>query len=257
MNNQKVIGVVGSGFSSLACVSKLVLNDSIKIIILDNGKEPIESSYELKKIIKNKNSYIDRLKTYYDFIKNNKLYNSNSINKTFFGSPIFNEEHLIQNKYKLYSSNSYGGFSNLWGGVSNAPIIENLNDWPIKYKDLSIYFNTIAKLLNISSEKDNLSSFLQFNYENTYGFQLSPVVREWYSMISNKLQELNNEGIYIGRSKLSLNNDLIKKEFCKECGMCMHGCPHDIIYNSRLGFNNLLNDNKISYYNNYKVIKFQ
>ena len=50
MTNSKVIGVVGSGFSSLACVSKLVLKDSIKIIILDNGKEPIDSSYKLKEI---------------------------------------------------------------------------------------------------------------------------------------------------------------------------------------------------------------
>ena len=86
MANSKVIGVVGSGFSSLACVSKLVLKDSIKIIILDNGEEPIESSYELKEIMKNKNSYIERLKTYYDFIKKNKLYSSSNINKTFFGS---------------------------------------------------------------------------------------------------------------------------------------------------------------------------
>ena len=208
MTNSKVIGVVGSGFSSLACVSKLVLKDSIKIIILDNGEEPIESSYELKEIIKNKNSYIERLKTYYDFIKKNKLYSSSNINKTFFGSSIFNEEHLIQNKYKLYSSNSYGGFSNVWGGVSNSPIIENLHDWPIKYNDLSIYFNTIAKILNLSSENDNLSSFLKFNYENEYGIQLSPIVKEWYSRIIDKVQNLNKDGIYIGRSKLSLNNDL-------------------------------------------------
>ena len=65
MTNSKVIGVVGSGFSSLACVSKLVLKDSIKIIILDNGEEPIESSYELKEIIKNKNSFRFVLVLYY------------------------------------------------------------------------------------------------------------------------------------------------------------------------------------------------
>ena len=160
MTGNKVIGVVGSGLSALACVSKLTLSDSITIIILDDGKEPKKSSYDLKDIIKNKNSYIARLKIYYDFIKKNKIYNINEINKTYFGSSIFNEEHFVQDKFKLYSSNSYGGFSNVWGGVSNAPIIDNLNDWPIKYEDLSIYFYTIAKILNISSENDNLSSFL-------------------------------------------------------------------------------------------------
>ena len=257
MTNSKVIGVVGSGFSSLACVSKLVLKDSIKIIILDNGEEPIDSSYKLKEDIKNKDSYIKRLKTYYDFIKRNKIHTSSNINKTFFGSSIFNEEHLVQNKYKLYSSNAYGGFSNVWGGVSNAPIIENLHDWPIKYNDLSVYFSTIAKILNLSGESDNLSTFLKFNYENEYGIKLSPIVKEWYSRINNKIHNLNKDDIYVGRSKLSLNNNLLNNQYCKECGMCMHGCPHDIIFNSRLGFNNILNNDKISYYNNYKVIKFK
>ena len=256
MFTNKVVGVVGSGLSSYACISRLVLDPSIKIVVLDNDKESVNFIDSIQKKIKEQANYINRLKIFYDFINKKKINRSHQINKSYFGSSIFNEEINGENNFKLYSSNSYGGFSNIWGAVNNTPLKESLDSWPIKYSDLSQYFYKIAKILNVCSEKDNMSSLLKFDYENEYGFNLSPIANEWYRKIKNRISEINKDDIFVGRSQLSLNNDFNKNKFCVECGMCMHGCPHDIIFNSRLKFDDLKRKNQIHYYRNYKVIEF-
>ena len=68
----KVVGVVGSGLSSYACVSRLVLDPSIKIVVLDNDKETENFSDSLKKDIKAQDNYVGRLKIFYDFINKKK-----------------------------------------------------------------------------------------------------------------------------------------------------------------------------------------
>ena len=100
-----------------------------------------------------------------------------------------------------------------------------------------------------------MSSLLKFDYENEYGFNLSPIANEWYRKIKNRISEINKDDIFVGRSQISLSNDFNKNKFCVECGMCMHGCPHDIIFNSRLKFDDLKRKNQIHYYRNYKVIE--
>ena len=65
----KVVGVVGSGLSSYACISRLVLDPSIKIVVLDNHKDSEISSNLLKENIKKQANYINKLKIYYDFIR--------------------------------------------------------------------------------------------------------------------------------------------------------------------------------------------
>ena len=255
MFTNKVVGVVGSGLSSYACISRLVLDPSIKIVVLDNDKESVNFIDSIQKKIKEQANYINRLKIFYDFINKKKINRSHQINKSYFGSSIFNEEINGENNFKLYSSNSYGGFSNIWGAVNNTPLKESLDSWPIKYSDLSQYFYKIAKILNVCSEKDNMSSLLKFDYENEYGFNLSPIANEWYRKIKNRISEINKDDIFVGRSQLSLNNDFNKNKFCVECGMCMHGCPHDIIFNSRFKFDDLKRNNQIHYYRDYKVIE--
>ena len=69
---KKIIGIVGSGLTSLACTSKLLEDSSIKIIIIDNAKKFSDDSNTLKENIKNQEKYIDRLKLFYNFIRNVK-----------------------------------------------------------------------------------------------------------------------------------------------------------------------------------------
>ena len=46
-----------------------------------------------------------------------------------------------------------------------------------------------------------MSSLLKFDYENEYGFNLSPIANEWYRKIKNRISEINNDDIFVGRSQ--------------------------------------------------------
>ena len=73
MFTNKVVGVVGSGLSSYACISRLVLDPSIKIVVLDNDKESVNFIDSIQKKIKEQANYINILKIFYDFINKKKL----------------------------------------------------------------------------------------------------------------------------------------------------------------------------------------
>ena len=59
MFTNKVVGVVGSGLSSYACISRLVLDPSIKIVVLDNDKESVNFIDSIQKKIKEQANYIN------------------------------------------------------------------------------------------------------------------------------------------------------------------------------------------------------
>ena len=67
MFTNKVVWVVGSGLSSYACISRLVLDPSIKIVVLDNDKESVNFIDSIQKNIKEQANYINSLKIFYDF----------------------------------------------------------------------------------------------------------------------------------------------------------------------------------------------
>ena len=70
---KKIIGVVGSGLSSLACVSRLIKESEASIVIIDDFKDnnaKVNSNLELfKNKIHNTKNYFDRLKIYYNSFK--------------------------------------------------------------------------------------------------------------------------------------------------------------------------------------------
>ena len=52
----------------------------------------------------------------------------------------------------------------------------------------------------------------------------------------------DNYQIVFGQSRLAING-----ENCKYCGMCLNGCPYNIIYSPRELLNDLIIKDKIEY----------
>jgi ferredoxin len=59
---------------------------------------------------------------------------------------------------------------------------------------------------------------------------------------------LRDKGVYAGSSRLAVDFDGRKTGIaCNDCGMCMHGCPKDLIYTSTHSLKKLLATGKLSY----------
>ena len=131
-----------------------------------------------------------------------------------------------------------------------------MKNWPINYEDLSKHFDEVSKLLNINGENDDLNNFFNFKNYQAYEHGLSSQSKGLLEQLNLKREDLKKSGIYFGRSKLAINNSNNGYKGCVECGLCFHGCPHDLIFNTIDLFNDFIKNKKINYIPNIKVKSF-
>ena len=230
----------------MACVSRLINDPKVSIIIIDDFKDnKLEINSNLK-VFKNKvnktKDYFNRLKIFYNNFKN-KPYNF-KINKNYFNIEIFNQKIFSQDKkLNIYTSQSYGGFSKIWGAVINKPFKEDLKDWPVKFNEIEKYFNVIIDLLTKFRKVDTLN---EENKVISIG-KISKICNSFYKKIVKNKEKINNSNIYFQKTNLALlkkDNNLF---YCNECGFCMHGCPSDLIFNSTFLFDHYLTTKNVNY----------
>ena len=256
-----MIYVIGSGFSSLAAVLTLLKFD-MEVTIIDVGKKFDNTEQILVKNLLNTNNvyeiinYINKFKDI-----NHNIYSKIISYKSKFGSQFFRENSINevvekQNNTNLNMSYAYGGFSNIWGAACLPILQEEIVDWPINYQDLRKYFFLCSEILNINGEEDSLNDFFNFKNYSSYEHKISRQSFNLLKKLNQNKEKLKDEGIYFGRSKLSINNSKNGYRSCIKCGLCMHGCPHDLIFNTAYIFDQLLKSKKIKYIDNIKVMSF-
>ena len=256
-----MIYVVGSSFNSLAAANAFV-NKGLDVTILDVGKKPSLQNKQIIKDLLKKNDIYKVIKFINSIArKNAKNYPKIKMNKTNFGSHFYREKlinDIVEQQLETETSLSYalGGFSNIWGAACLPILKEEMKSWPIKYEDLSEHFDEVSKLLNVNGENDDLNNFFNFKNYQAYEHGLSSQSKELLKQLNFKREDLKKSGIHFGRSKLAINNSNNGYKGCVECGLCFHGCPHDIIFNTSDLFKDFIKNKKINYIPNIKVKSF-
>ena len=198
MKNEKTIAIIGSSFAAMACINVLLKNPLLKLIIIDDDKDNLKNKHKdtyFKNELIKKNNIINKINFIY---KNYNLINPNSkYNKHYLNFNIFNDYIKFNNSNNiLFSSKSFGGFSNIWGGVANEPLKEDFENWPIKYNEIESYFNEVKKILskNFNSKKQKSG-----NKKGNISKSLSKI----YEDLLSKNEYLNNEFISIKKKFFS------------------------------------------------------
>lgn len=256
-----MIYVIGSSFSSLATVLTLI-KYNIDVTVIDVGKKNNNTKQKHIKNLLKKNNIFEILYYLNKFKKKDfNIQPSIRASKSKFGSHFF-KENLIndiiekQSDTSLNMSYAYGGFSNIWGAACLPILKEETTDWPIDYNDLSKYFFHCSKMLNVNGDEDSLNVFFNFKNFSPYEHNISTQSFDLLQRLNQNKEQLINDGIYFGRSKLSINNSKNGYINCVKCGLCMHGCPYDLIFNASFVFDKLSQTNKIQYIDNIKVKSF-
>ena len=256
-----MIYVVGSSFNSLAATNAFV-KKGLDVTVLDVGKKsPLQNKQKIKDLLK-KNDIYKIIKFINNISKKNaKNYPKIKMNKTNFGSHFYREKltnDTVEQQLKTETSLSYafGGFSNIWGAACMPILKEEMRNWPIDFDELSEHFDEVSKLLNVNGENDDLNDFFKFNNYQQYKHELSSQSNQLLNKLNLNKENLKKNGIYFGRSKLAINNSNNGYINCIKCGLCFHGCPHDLIYSTNDLFNNFIKNKKIKYIPNVKVNSF-
>jgi choline dehydrogenase-like flavoprotein len=125
-------------------------------------------------------------------------------------------------------SGAFGGFSNAWGAQILPFTRETIGEWPIAYDALLPHYEAILRHLPFAAVNDDYSELFPLLAPAAPLPPLSDgaaAVLERYARHRSKVRRL---GVLLGRARLAF-----AASRCVECGLCLTGCPSDLIYSAR------------------------
>jgi choline dehydrogenase-like flavoprotein len=150
----------------------------------------------------------------------------------------------------LVVSGAYGGFSNTWGAQMMPYSTGTFRTWPISRGDLEPHYREILKHVPYSGESDDL--------EETFPLMGTP---EHLPKVSQRTSSVllryerhriavRQHGVTVGHARLAL-----RAPSCRLCGLCMTGCPYQLIYSASQTFDRLRARGRVNYRSGWCVYR--
>lgn len=136
---------------------------------------------------------------------------------------------LEQRGVETLVSFARGGLSNVWG-ANMLPFEErDLTDWPIRLRDLEPHYRTVAKEVPIVGMRDRLEQLFPF-YGEHIELPASEQAQHLLHALGRQKPWSGDARLHFGRARVAIHS---KQPGCVRCGLCLYGCPYDLIYSAR------------------------
>lgn len=252
MEKKIKIAIIGSGPSAVSSAWESLKKTNVSIEMLDCDLKP-----DIKQIFFSSEIYNNDLEAYKKLIslnlKNNKV--KPKPDKLFFGSDFVyrspKEGFLKKINSKFFLSFSKGGLGNVWGANTAEFTDDDLKKWPIKYKDLKPFYESLKEIIHLNSSKLNITKKI---------FNTNLVSLQAQYILQNLLKKNTWKKYFnVYRAQLALDkNNSIHSTNCSNCGMCLSGCPSNIIFNPKVFIHKKLMAKKnFKYVSNKFIYKYE
>lgn len=124
-------------------------------------------------------------------------------------------------------SYAMGGLSNVWGASVLPYRQHDLAGWPIGEGDLAPAYAAVARFMPIAGVVDRLQTMFPLYDDRPSPHAESRQAALVRTRTERNVRHLAGAGLTVGRSRLALQPG------CIRCGLCLHGCPHELIYSAR------------------------
>jgi choline dehydrogenase-like flavoprotein len=122
--------------------------------------------------------------------------------------------------------------------------------WPIRRSDMEPHYREIARRIPYSGEADDLEeSFPLMGPADTLpdvAYRTAVVLRRY----ERRRIAVRRHGVVAGRARLALSGSA-----CRRCGLCMTGCPYQLIYSASQTFDELRARGRVSYRSGMRVYR--
>jgi choline dehydrogenase-like flavoprotein len=139
-------------------------------------------------------------------------------------------------------SGAYGGFSNVWGAQLMPFSRATFDRWPVSMTDMEPHYRTALTEMTLAGEEDDLAELFPL----LVPARALPPEAERTERVLRRYRAhralVRSHGITLGRARLAFRADE-----CTRCGLCMTGCPYQLIYSSSHTFDRLRAQNRITY----------
>lgn len=141
------------------------------------------------------------------------------------------------------SSLAVGGLSNVWG-ASMLPVMQaDVEDWPLRVADLAPHYRAVLDVVPLAGREDALAPLLPLYTERPKPMRPSRQAAALLADVARHEGALAAAGIVAGQSRLALDavaDDPPRAPGCRYCGLCMHGCPWNLIYSTAFSMADLV-----------------
>lgn len=127
---------------------------------------------------------------------------------------------------------AFGGFSTIWGAAVMPYVDRDIEDWPIRARDLGPHYEACARLLGFAAEEDDLAEEFPLYGEPPGQVAPSNQARALLTTMSRNRRSLAAAGVRFGRARVAIRPPG-PEGGCVACGLCLHGCPDDNIFNTQ------------------------
>jgi hypothetical protein len=159
-----------------------------------------------------------------------------------------------------YTRPSYarGGLSTVWGGAVLPYRQEDMADWPITIADLEPGYRAALGMMPLSARKDDLSELFPIYADRYAPLPMSRQATAVLAGLEHSREKLNAHGVHFGSSRLTVHaSDSDGKPLCVQCGLCLYGCPHSLIYSTDQTLAKLLATDQVCYKPGVTVQSFE
>ena len=127
-----------------------------------------------------------------------------------------------------------GGLSNLWGSNVFSFCAEDFRGWPFGAEALEPAYRAVLRHIPFSAAGgDDLETLLPLHADRLEPRLLSEQAAGVLRDLERHRGALHARGVVFGPSRLGLRTSPAEHDpGCVRCGLCLHGCPYDLIYNS-------------------------
>ena len=147
-------------------------------------------------------------------------------------------------------SSAYGGFSNVWGSQIMPFTSAAFESWPVSADTMRRHYEAILQQIPFAGEEDDLAARFPLMRPPAPLPSMSPRSLGVLNAYARHKSELNDRGITLGKARLAL--DAAK---CIRCGMCMTGCPYELIYSAAQTFNVLRRASRVTFNGGFLALK--
>jgi choline dehydrogenase-like flavoprotein len=160
---------------------------------------------------------------------------------------------------EVLTSFARGGLSNIWGSNVLPFCAEDLEGWPIGPADLEPGYRAVLAHIPVSAERDEeLERLLPLHTGRLEPRWLSRQAEAMLGDLRERREPLRARGVRFGASRLGLRTAASAADpGCVRCGLCLHGCPYDLIYSSAHTLAGLERDPRFTYAGGYFATRFR
>lgn len=253
--------VVGSGPTGVACAQALA-NAGRSVTILDSGLT-LEADREQARAALAGRDAGDWTAADADFLRARIAADGKVPLKLSYGSdypyrPTPGATDIVQSGLTIRGSHAAGGLSNVWGSAILPYRQEDINDWPITAAELERPYAEVLKFMPIAAQKDGLAEFFPLFSEDHAPLPPSRQAARLLKVLEENRGRLNRSRVFFGGSRLAVDAAGARSRSpCVACALCLHSCPHGLIYSSQQTLADLRGKGKIRYIDGLTVNKVE